>query len=414
MFRHLRLKLVLAYVGLSTFVYLLLIGLAVTLFHSGLTTALDQELAEVSNEVLPVIDDDDFKPNLGVLPTKLQAKPIRQLACIVLFDKDEKAITHVGGPGIQTLEENPGDYSTGDYKMRILTTELYNDDDELIGYLQVELPTSFRENSTKQFAMSLLTTTPVLLLAMSLAGYLFSGVAMRPIEDSIKLLRRFLEDANHELKTPIAITQATLENLQRDLGEDDKHKARLEVLFRNVGRMDRLTQDMLFLARAESGQFSKNLVNLHLRPLVKQVVNDFLPLYEGKAVTLEMGDIPDVDFMGESHEFQRVLSNLLDNALRHTAQGGKVKVFGTLRGKHVALSVADTGVGIPKESLPQLFDRFYRVDMARARKEGGSGLGLAIAKAIVESFAGTIEVHSVEKQGTTFTVTLPICNPAVV
>lgn len=410
MFSNLRLRIVLAHLGLSAIIYFMLIALSVTLFHNGLTSALDQELSEVTSEVLPVINIDSGRPTLGELPAKIQIKPIRRLACIALFDQEGKLTTHLGGVGLLTLHKKGGDLHGDNYQVRVLCSPLFDEHDKQVGYLQVELPTNFRENSTRQFQVALISTTPILLIAMALAGYFFSELAMRPIERSFALLRSFLQDANHELKTPVAITQATLENLQRDLEQSGTpHTERMEVLFRNVSRMERLTNDMLYLARAESGQFKIEHIELHIKNLIEHAERDFRPLYQAKSVELSIGKIPEASFMGGADDFERLLANLLSNALRYTPEGGKVTVTVNTRGRTIVLQVTDTGVGIPKESLPFVFERFYRVNTARARKTGGSGLGLAIVKAIVDSLNGTVEVKSEIDQGTTFIVTLPSC-----
>ena len=183
----------------------------------------------------------------------------------------------------------------------------------------------------------------------------------------------------------------------------------MEVLLRNVSRMERLTNDMLYLARAESGQFKNEQIELHIKSLIEHAERDFRPLYQAKSVELSIGKIPEASFMGNADDFERLLSNLLSNALRYTPEGGKVTVTVSTRGRVIVLQVSDTGVGIPKDSLPLVFERFYRVNTARARKTGGSGLGLAIVKAIVDSLNGTVEVKSEIDQGTTFIVTLPSC-----
>ncbi len=410
MFKYLRLRLVLAYVGLSTVVYLLLIGMAVSLFFAGLTRALDQELTDVTTEILPTIEIDEARaqPTLGALPSKLQSKPIRLLVSIALFDTKGALLTHLGSRGLQVFKKNSGEITGKNLQVRFLTTPLYDEKDNLIGYLVVELPTTMRANSTRQFALALLATAPFLLIAMSLAGYFYSRMATQPIESSYMLLKSFLHDANHELKTPIAIAQAALENLQRDLGEieGEPHKERLDTLTRSIDRMQKLTADMLYLAQAESGNINREHVDINPATLLPVVIADFRPLYETKGVKLSVGGIAEAHFPGNIDEFQRVFANLLDNALRHTPCGGCVKVAGTLRGKSVVLTVEDNGQGIPKASLPLIFERFYRVDKGRDRKSGGSGLGLSIVKAIVDGMGGTIEFASEEGKGTLVTIVI--------
>lgn len=410
MFKYLRLRLVLAYVGLSTVVYLLLIGMAVSLFFAGLTRALDQELTDVTTEILPTIEIDEARaqPTLGALPSKLQSKPIRLLVSIALFDTKGALLTHLGSRGLQVFKKNSGEITGKNLQVRFLTTPLYDEKDNLIGYLVVELPTTMRANSTRQFALALLATAPFLLIAMSLAGYFYSRMAIQPIESSYMLLKSFLHDANHELKTPIAIAQAALENLQRDLGEieGEPHKERLDTLTRSIDRMQKLTADMLYLAQAESGNINREHVDINPATLLPVVIADFRPLYETKGVKLSVGGIAEAHFPGNIDEFQRVFANLLDNALRHTPCGGCVKVAGTLRGKSVVLTVEDNGQGIPKASLPLIFERFYRVDKGRDRKSGGSGLGLSIVKAIVDGMGGTIEFASEEGKGTLVTIVI--------
>ncbi len=223
--------------------------------------------------------------------------------------------------------------------------------------------------------------------------------------------RQLLADVAHELRTPLATLEAYVEGLADGVVEPGT--GAWSALQAEMERMARLVDDLQAVSRAEERQLDLRPAPVDPSLLVRQAVEAQAAAYAAKGVVLESGlderlpwIVVDPQRMGE------VLANLLDNALRHTPAGGRVVVAAARRGREVELSVSDTGVGIPAEHLPRVFERFYRVDPARSRATGGSGIGLTIAKAIVEAHGGTIRAESEGPgRGARFVVTLPVAAP---
>jgi signal transduction histidine kinase len=171
-------------------------------------------------------------------------------------------------------------------------------------------------------------------------------------------------------------------------------------------RMTRLVDDLLLLARADTG-------GLPIQKKPVELDNIFLDVYKqvssiDREVSVELKEVDQVCVLGDQDRLKQLILNLVDNALKYTPPGGKVWLSLAKANGNAQISVADTGVGIPAEDLPRIFDRFYRVDKARSRNMGGSGLGLSIAYWIARAHGGDIEVSSVVGEGTEFRITLPI------
>ncbi|HJU00978.1 MAG TPA: ATP-binding protein [Actinomycetes bacterium] len=227
----------------------------------------------------------------------------------------------------------------------------------------------------------------------------------------LEVLRRdFVANASHELKTPVAAVRALAETLQTALPDDPEAGHRFaERIGREAERLDTLVRDLLDLSRVERGALDVEPVDLV--GLVKEVAGGYADLAEERRITLATELRPGVTMRGDRAQLALLLSNLIDNALRHTPAQGTVHVRLDPAEGRALLQVADTGEGIPAGELPRVFERFYRVDKARARQTGGTGLGLAIVRHVAEAHGGTVRVDSELARGTTFTVSLPVAGP---
>ena len=175
--------------------------------------------------------------------------------------------------------------------------------------------------------------------------------------------------------------------------------------------MNRIVSDLLTLVNIDSGGMTLNLTEISLNALLDEQVKRLLPLARenGIEINLEMKD--ELSISGDRLKLQQVIYNVIDNAIKYTPRGGEVETLLTRSGKKAVVRIADTGIGIPAEDLPHIFDRFYRVDKARSRATGGTGLGLSIVKQIVQQHGGTISATSAEGKGTSFEIELPIQQP---
>jgi signal transduction histidine kinase len=227
----------------------------------------------------------------------------------------------------------------------------------------------------------------------------------------LEVLRRdFVANASHELKTPVAAVRALAETLLTALPDDPEAGHRFaERIGREAERLEVLVRDLLDLSRVERGTLDVEPVDLV--GLVKEVAGGYADLAEERRIRLNTELRPGVSVRGDRAQLGLLLSNLLDNALRHPPAGGTVCIRLDPAESRAVLQVADTGEGIPASELPRVFERFYRVDKARARQTGGTGLGLAIVRHVAEAHGGTVRVDSELARGTTFTVTLPVAGP---
>jgi two-component system, OmpR family, phosphate regulon sensor histidine kinase PhoR len=227
----------------------------------------------------------------------------------------------------------------------------------------------------------------------------------------LEVLRRdFVANASHELKTPVAAVRVLAETLLTALPEDPEAGSRFaERIGREAERLDVLVRDLLDLSRVERGTLDVEPVDLV--GLAKEVTGGYTDLAEERRVRLRTELQPQVSVRGDRAQLGLLLSNLLDNALRHTFAKGTVCVRLEATEGRAVLQVVDSGEGIPAGELSRVFERFYRVDKARARKTGGTGLGLAIVRHVAEAHGGTVAVESELGRGSTLTVTLPAVGP---
>lgn len=408
MFKNLRWRLTLWFVALSTVVYAAAVILGYFLFRGSLISLLDEEVDSLIDEIRPAIVLINSKPDLAQWSKAAKNIPFKWLPTIQLFDVDKHLIEAHGPPGIETLYDQSVreiDRQDPDPDVRLFSTEI-KDGSKLAGYLQIQLSMRSVDHATVQYINTMSLITPLLIILSGVAGYFFSAKAARPLEESFELLRRFMNDAGHELSTPISIIQANAEAMELDLSENEPALSKLTIINRSTERMGRLVSDLMLLSKMESPQLHQRKSTIQFDSVVKGVLEEFAELFKNKGIDLDCTQMPSVTMHGDSDSLKRLITNLLQNALRYTDQGGKVTVGLETLGRYVKLEVRDTGIGIPSESLPKIFDRFYRVDKSRSRAQGGVGLGLSIVRAIVDSHKGRIEVTSDVGKGTTFSITL--------
>jgi two-component system, OmpR family, sensor histidine kinase ResE len=225
-----------------------------------------------------------------------------------------------------------------------------------------------------------------------------------------KLRKDFIANVSHELRTPISMLQGYSEAIVDDIAESEEEKKEIaRIIYDESLRMGRLVNDLLDLARMEAGHIMLNKEFVPIMPFTERVTNKFLGIARENRVSIyfESNVNSQMEMAMDPDRIEQVLTNLIDNAVRHTPQDGTVTVSLTEEKGGFLFNVKDTGSGIPEEDLPFVFERFYKADKARTRGKSGTGLGLAIAKNIVEAHRGHIQVHSKIDQGTTFTFFLP-------
>ncbi|MFC5449455.1 sensor histidine kinase [Paenibacillus aestuarii] len=254
-----------------------------------------------------------------------------------------------------------------------------------------------------------LTIIVLFLIVAVWFSYKMSKKAMIPIQKAYQQQQQFLADASHELRTPLSVMNTSFEVIELEHGEDlsPYSKEVLSDMKEEVGRMSRMVQHLLLLARSDSGTAEIELAAFDLAPKVRQWVQSFEALASKKQISVR-AELPDtLTVTGDAERIKQVVYILLDNAIKYTPEDGTIAVALDREAKQWSLSVRDTGIGIPADDVPRIFDRFYRVEKHRSRAEGSAGLGLSIAKWIVKAHRGSLEVVSVVGEGSTFIVRIP-------
>ncbi|ANV87228.1 cell wall metabolism sensor histidine kinase WalK [Picosynechococcus sp. PCC 7117] len=312
-----------------------------------------------------------------------------------------------------------------DYLLRQITDRL-EVDRYVLGYLRVSHPWFEVTRPIRKLVLDLSLGIAIMITCGAVIGWLLSGIAIEPVKDSYQQLRQFTADASHELRNPIAMIQT---NVQMAIAypDPDQRQQNLKVIERLTQRLGRLVNDLLFLARSDSGVLQAEFEQLPLDALLLEVIEEQRAICRQEKIELQLdiqGDATEEAYLilGDWDQMARLFTNLIGNAIAYAFPGDwgdKPKQItvtmalkektGRTTGETLQVTVKDNGIGIPAENLTNIFDRFYRLDPARTNpgeSSTGSGLGLAIAAAIAKNHKGKIAVAS-KDQGTTFSVSLP-------
>lgn len=225
-----------------------------------------------------------------------------------------------------------------------------------------------------------------------------------------RLRTEFVANVSHELKTPLTSIQGAIETLLDGAAEDPQSRRTFLAAIREESeRLRRLVEDLLTLARVESRQAGPARETMDTGAFLKEMLSRYQPLAGRQRVTLvlEAGAAP-AALRADREQLAQAVGNLLENAVKYNRPGGKAILRARREGDALAIEVEDTGIGIPAEDLPRIFERFYRVDKARSRETGGTGLGLSIVKHVAEAHGGSVSVESRPSYGSRFTLTLPL------
>lgn len=320
----------------------------------------------------------------------------------LLGTQPEGLPTALDDAGWQTLKDNGGD------RYRQFSLLLKTADGTPWGYMQVGR--SLKEYDDHVFSLKLLLVIglPVAMLLVAVASWWLAGLAIQPIYQSYNQMQQFTADAAHELRTPVATIQATIESVQG--ASEQETQAALAVVERQNQRLAHLVQDLLLLSRMDRKALAEKHCPCCLNDLLSDLVESLSILEIAAPIKLSthFKVQEPLIVMGDENQLCRLFSNLITNALHYTPAGGQVDVI-LERDDHSALvHVQDTGIGIAPAEQSRIFDRFYRVNSDRSRHTGGAGLGLAIAKAIVQAHQGTIQLQSEPGKGSIFSIQIPL------
>lgn len=249
----------------------------------------------------------------------------------------------------------------------------------------------------------------IILLSSGALGYFLAGKTLQPIQEMVEEQNRFISDASHEFRTPLTALKSSLEVNLRDqnLSIDEARKIMVENI-KDVNDLQRLSDSLLQLSQYEKPQQNIDFEIISLKQIINESVKKIEPLATRKNILIK-NKLTDTNVKGNKYMLIDLFVLLLDNAVKYSGEKSSINIDAKKIDRSILISITDQGIGIDKKDISHLFDRFYRSDKARSKKEiNGYGLGLSIAKKIVEQHKGSIKIESKLKKGTTVIVSLPI------
>ncbi|MFA7339149.1 MAG: HAMP domain-containing sensor histidine kinase [Candidatus Obscuribacterales bacterium] len=407
----LRRQLTIEFVLLFVLLYFLGGAVAIFMFAAQLDRSIDNQLQGLAAEVLPAVDMTAGGPSLKRWGLRAQSRREEVPFSIQVFDTNRHLLEEFGPIGHRQLSsgfvrvDGQNTSSLDDVNLRSFFIEI-PDGTKLSGYLQVQVSARQRDDALKQIVLTMISLSPFLALAVAVCGSWFAGNAVKPVEETMELLRQFVADAAHEINTPISVIEASVQTLEATFEDSQLGSNVLAIINRASGRMKSLGQSLVVLSRMESPDYPAPIDHIRLDSIASPVLAECEQLARARRIKLCCELLPDVTLLGNSESLERLLLNLVANAIRYTDEDGVVNVKYKIDGDWLRISIEDNGIGIPDESMPHIFQRFYRVDKSRSRDIGGFGLGLAIVKAIIDRHKGEIQVESEVGKGSRFTVSL--------
>ncbi|MBX9721643.1 MAG: HAMP domain-containing histidine kinase [Candidatus Obscuribacterales bacterium] len=377
------------------------------IFYINVSSTLDSELNVMMSEFGHAIDLEGSTPKFRNWIRSVQTDPEKGLATIELYDSHYHLLERFGPKGSGEFVPEKKEFQANGRSMRGCHTAL-NYKGQVVGYLQLELPTKDRDENVSRFLWSLALISPFVLLGLGVSGYLVAGKAAAPLQESIERMRSFVADAGHELNTPLAILRARLETLERRHERQSIDTSDLALALKSMSRMEKTIEDLMLLAEFDSRIPVSDQKELDLSVLLTDLCSEVMPRFVEKGVALEHGNFVPLTVFGEPTALHRAIANLLENALRYTDAGGTVRLDLHCADGFAQVVVKDTGIGISPEKVDKIFDRFYRSDKSRSRASGGVGLGLSIVKVISEGHKGRVTVTSTPGEGSCFVFCLPL------
>jgi signal transduction histidine kinase len=411
---RLRFRLTLWYAGTFTLILLLLGGGLLVAIRHHISRRLDDSLRAATAAVTKATRTLEVERAAGGAADAVEELHIPDRA-LYLLDADGRPITPPAADAwiqaaareaVRTGQVDLDRTTAGDHPVRLHAERFAGG----TGTVYVAVAVADRLELEDQYASLIGTFAAAAFAALLLVaggGYVLVRQSTAPVERSMQQMRRFMADAAHELRTPVTVLRARAEvalGQDRDPGRD---AAALKAMEQEADRVGAIVGDLLTLARADAGERPVAREALYLDDLAANAVEAVRALAERKRVALEVGEFEEAGIVGDPALVRRLLLIVLDNAIKYTPAGGRVRLDVTGRDGRRSVVVSDTGIGIPEDQLPHVFERFYRGEPARREAEG-AGLGLAIARWITELHGAAIAVAPTEgTQGTRVTLTFP-------
>ena len=302
----------------------------------------------------------------------------------------------VNGHDLRTIALDSGT------QVRLLTYSIVGDG-EHPAYLQLGRPLNDQQSTLNQLITAMAGLGGVMLLVLSGGSWWLAGRSISPTEAAWRKQQTFVANAGHELRTPLTLIRANTEVALRGMSERDPQRKKLEDILQETEHMGKLVADLLLLSRLDSEAVTLDLQPVNAGELLSDLVRQSEALAAEREVALEL-EASEGTILADPVRLRQVLLILLDNAFDHTPAGGRIRLASTRQSGNVQIRVNDTGVGISREHLEHVFERFYQVERSG---RAGSGLGLSIAKSLARAMSGDLELISGTGQGTTALLTLP-------
>jgi len=268
-----------------------------------------------------------------------------------------------------------------------------------------------QEELQEDLVESLMLVNGILLLVGAVMSYWLAQKTLNPLKESYENQKRFIADVSHELRTPLSILKIDLENKiyskNRPHGDIEGIKSNIE----EVDRMSKLVDDLLVLSRLnEEGINTQKIIGeVDISSLLKNSVNRLVPLAAEHHVSIKLEEKNNnINIKTDENLLNKIITNLVKNAILYNKPEGEVRINANIENKNLIIKIQDTGIGIPKNDLNRIFERFYRIDKSRSRQTGGSGLGLSIVESSIKTLGGEIKIESKIGTGTIITVRLPV------
>lgn len=247
----------------------------------------------------------------------------------------------------------------------------------------------------------------IVLSGVSIISYIIAGRSLRPIKQALEVQTRFSADASHELRTPLTVMKTESEVALQNPRLGEESRSFILSNLEEIDRMSSMVEDLLVFSRSDNFEQAVIFSPVNLEPVIDRVAHKLKVISERKGTVLVKGEVVAGLVWGSADDLQRVLTNLVQNAIQYTDSGGTVSMSLRREKKNMVLQVQDNGRGIESQDLPHIFEPFYRADRARSYKEG-TGLGLPIVQRIIERHDGLISIKSKPGKGTAVTVSLPV------
>jgi len=420
-----------------------------------ISAALREEHDEAVGEVVSEYVTEKHRAGQVQVVVRPASGPLEQVLAAVAGEPAAESLPLTAAARATALAGSASLETSGPVRGSAWRTLTFAARDSRIQYvIQVGMSLKSATETLRRLAMTLLVSVPLLLVVLAIFGYFFIRGAFQPvqrmvatvrsiraddlscrvvdvespdeigelaatfnamlgrIERAFDEVRQFSSDAAHELKTPLTALRGEMEVALRKEREPAEYRAVLASGLEEAAKLERIVDDLLLLARTDAS--GRTLLNepVALDEVVLEAHEETRKLAERMGISLVLNKLDEVGIRGNALLLRRLLVNLIDNGIKYNRPGGNVSVTLGLEseGNEARLVVEDTGIGIPAEALPHLFDRFYRVDKARSRDVGGTGLGLAIVKRVAEAHGGTVTAESKPGKGSRFTVALPVAD----